>query len=118
MSEDAKIMDGNPFSIQINNPPNGTPMPRVSVISDGDYGGPVPDGILVECVLSYANPAGGPISNGKLPPEDPVNQEWNRQFANVPPTQPGQVGLLTAFLYDPTGQQLLAQSTTVAVLIT
>jgi hypothetical protein len=72
----------------------------------------------VECVLNYANPQGGPFTNGKLPPEDPVHQLWMRQFPNLPATQPGQVGLMTAFLYDPTGQQLLAQSTTILVQIT
>jgi hypothetical protein len=47
-----------------------------------------------------------------------VDKQFTRQFANVTVTQSGQVGLLTAFLYDSSGQTLLARSATVQLAIT
>jgi hypothetical protein len=110
-------LDAIQFSIQINNPPNQAPVPHAAVPSDGDYDG-TDDPVLIECVLNYANPPAPPFTTGKLPPEDVPNKTFLRQFMDVLPTVPGQQGLLTAFLYDGSGQNLLAQSTTVQVVIT
>jgi hypothetical protein len=105
------------LSIQINNPPNLTPVPHTAFPSDGNYDG-TDAPVLIECVLDYANPPAAPFSTGKLPPEDLVNKLFSRQFMNVNPTLPGQQGLLTAFLFDSSGQTLLAQSATVQLTIT
>jgi hypothetical protein len=105
------------FSVQINTPLNRAPVTHLGFSSDGDYEGT--DGpVLIECVLNYTNPPAPPFTTGRLPPEDPAHKSFLRQFLNVLPTMPGQVGLLTAFLYDGSGQNLLAQSTTIQITIT
>jgi hypothetical protein len=117
MTHHSHPLAGSACSIQINVPPNEGTVPHALFPVTGQYGGTGDSPVLIDVGLTYANPAGPGPSTGKLPPEDPVNQTFSRQFQNVAPTLPGQVGLLTAYLYDVTGTILLAQSTTIEITI-
>jgi hypothetical protein len=105
-----------PFFILINAPPNEANLPAPMFPVSGQYGG-TNGPVLIDCVLTYS-PGGNEIPTGKLPPEDPANSAFNRQLSNVVPTQPGQSGQLTAFLYDAATQNVLARSETIEVFIT
>jgi hypothetical protein len=105
------------FSIQIDTPQNLATVPHAGFAVTGHYDG-TNGPVLIDVVLTYVNPKAPGFSTGKLPPEDPPNKAFNRMLQNVTPTAPGQRGLLTAFLYDDTGQLLLAPSPTIQVTIT
>jgi hypothetical protein len=107
---------GSPCFIQINQPTNdSTLLPIIPVA--GQYGGTGGASVLINIVLTYANPAQAGQSSGLQSPSNPLNQTFTWTFNNATPTLPDQDGLLTAYLYDSTGTTLLAQSTTIEVTI-
>ena len=107
----------SPFSVEITNPTGVATVVHTGFPVNGDYGGTSDPGVMIDVKLTYVNPTGNNFSTGKLVPEDPANQAYSRLFSNVDPTAEPQRGLLTAFLYDPSGNILLAQSTTIEVII-
>lgn len=107
---------GSSAFIQIIVPPSEEPVPPVFPVG-GQYGGTGSSPVLINVALGYANPAQPGQATGLRPPEEPGTQMYNRLLQNATPTIPGQVGLLTAFLYDITGTILLAQSLTIEITI-
>jgi hypothetical protein len=105
----------SPFFILLNAPPNEANLPAPAFPVGGQYGG-TNGPVLIDCVLTYS-PGGNQIPTGKLPPEDPANNVFNRLLNQVVPTQPGQSGLLTAILYDAATLRVLANSETLEVFI-
>jgi hypothetical protein len=104
------------YAINITVPPNGAQVPGAGFPVQGNYAGTNDPTVLIQVCLVYS-PVGPSFTTPKSPPEDPPNHAYDRSFNNVPPTGAGQVGLLTAYLFDPTGQQLWAQSATIQVTI-
>ena len=105
----------SPFFIQLNAPPNEAQLAAPAFPVGGQYGG-TNGPVLIDCILTYS-PGGYQVPTGKMAPEDPANNAFNRLLNNAVPTQPGQSGLLKAILYDAATLQFLAGSETIEVFI-